>query len=202
MRKKRKPLTIKQRKRISEAVKIYYSTHSGINKGKKLSTETKKKISESKKGQPSWNKGKKFSEESRRKMSLAKKNYIPWNAGLKGRQSEKQKRQFDELRKKQYGSENPNWRGGVTPENEQVRKSKMYKDWHKRIRERDRYTCQKCWTNRNIEVHHIKNFSKYSEVRMDDDNGIVLCADCHTEFHRFYGIKDNNREQLERYLNG
>lgn len=61
------------------------------NKGKELSEETKKKISESKKGQLPWMKGKKHSEEAKKKNREAhlgkrnsietefKKGMIPWN---------------------------------------------------------------------------------------------------------------------------
>lgn len=43
------------------------------HKGKKVSEETRRRLSESHKGKPSWSKGKKLSEEIRRKLSEAAK---------------------------------------------------------------------------------------------------------------------------------
>jgi hypothetical protein len=47
---------------------------SEAKKGKPKSEEARKKMSEAHKGRPTWNKGKHFSEETKRKMSEAKKN--------------------------------------------------------------------------------------------------------------------------------
>ena len=66
-------------------------------KGRKLSEETKRKISESHKGKPAWNKGIPHSEETRRKMSEALRGRKVWNKGIplseetKRKKSEKMK---------------------------------------------------------------------------------------------------------------
>ena len=54
---------------------------SEARKGKHHSEEHKRKLSESHKGQIPWNKGKHLSEETRRKLSEARKGQIPWNKG-------------------------------------------------------------------------------------------------------------------------
>ena len=51
------------------------------NKGKQLSAETRRKMSEAHKDQIPWNKGKKFSEEARRKMREANKGKNIWTKG-------------------------------------------------------------------------------------------------------------------------
>ncbi len=51
--------------------------------GRIVSLETRIKISKSKIGKSSYNKGLKHSKESRKKMSDAKKGYIPWNKNKK-----------------------------------------------------------------------------------------------------------------------
>lgn len=48
---------------------------------RKHSMESKKKISEAKKGKPSGKKGCHLSEEHKRRISDAKKGQIPWNKG-------------------------------------------------------------------------------------------------------------------------
>ncbi len=96
-------------------------------KGEKLSEETKRKISESKKGAPAWNKGKKgqipwnkgkkFSEESKRKMSESQKGKIPWNKGRTGIYSE-------ETKKKMSVSQ---FKKGMTPHNKGKKATKEEK---------------------------------------------------------------------------
>lgn len=58
-------VTEETRKKLSEARKTYV-----------VSEETRRKLSESHKGQTAWNKGKSPSEETREKMRLARLNYV------------------------------------------------------------------------------------------------------------------------------
>lgn len=53
------------------------------NKGKKMSEDTKKKLSESLKGRTPWNKGVPQTKEHLEKLSKLRKGRIPWNKGLK-----------------------------------------------------------------------------------------------------------------------
>ena len=68
-------------------------------KGRKLSEETKRKISESHKGKPAWNKGLKniYSDESRRKISESHKGKPAWNKGIP--HSEETRRKMSEALK-------------------------------------------------------------------------------------------------------
>lgn len=57
--------------------------------------------------------------------------------------------------------------------------------WRKAVLERDHYYCRLCHSRRNLEVHHIKRFGTYPELRWSVDNGVTLCHDCHVKFrHR------------------
>lgn len=179
------------------------------NKGKKLSTEHIKKLSESHKGQipinikqiAGWFKGKKrppFSKEWLSNMSKAnkgkrpknpfKKGHIPWNKGKKFLQIS--------------GENNPNWKGGkdkILLARSQIE----YFIWRKMVFERDNYTCQKCKDNKghNLNAHHIENFSTNIEKRYAVSNGITLCNKCHNKFHLLYKTKNNNQKQLDEFLN-
>ena len=59
----------------------------------------------------------------------------------------------------------------------------------KAIRERDHHLCQAClrgldgtrirYTRDGLEVHHIVPISEDYDLRLDDDNLITLCRECH-----------------------
>lgn len=57
---------------------------SEVNRGKKLSIETRQKISEGQKGRVGGFAGKKHSEESKQRTSDTLKGKVPWNKGLPG----------------------------------------------------------------------------------------------------------------------
>lgn len=106
----------------------------------------------------------------------------------------------------QSGDLHYNWMGGLTTENELIRKSQQYENWRLNIFQRDKYTCQCCFINGgNLNAHHIENFSTNEELRFDINNGITLCESCHSvnipgSFHYVYGAFNNNKKQLEEYI--
>ena len=98
-------------------------------KGRKLSEETKRKISESHKGKPAWNRGLKniYSDESRRKMSESHKGKPVWNRGIP--HSEETRRKMSEaLRGRKV------WNKGIPLSEETKRKKseKMKEYWRKK----------------------------------------------------------------------
>ena len=151
-------------------------------------------------------KGFKHSEETRKKIGLkilGKKHAL----GSKHPHSEDHKRKIGEANKgKKHpklsyqnsirimrGEKNPNWRGGVTPINESIRKSKEYEIWRTAVFERDNYTCIWCHTRCGVGVKiilhadHIKPFSLFPELRFAIDNGRTLCERCHKTTDTFGG---------------
>jgi 5-methylcytosine-specific restriction endonuclease McrA len=147
-------------------------------KGRKHTEEEKQKISEAIKGEKNPFYGKKHTEETRKRIS---------EAGIG----------------KHNGEKSAMWKGGITPITDTIRHSIETKLWRESCMARDNWTCQKCGKQGGyLEVHHIKNFADYPELRFAIDNGITLCKKCHLEFHKQYGFTHNNEEQLQSFLQG
>jgi hypothetical protein len=145
-------------------------------KGRKLSDDTRKKISES-------HKGKEKTEEHRKNIGISGKGRMPHNKGIKsGPMSLELRKKHSEAIK---GEKHPNWQGGKTPDSLRVRRSQDTRIWRESVFERDGYTCQECGKKGvYLHAHHIKRFSEYPELRFDLSNGITLCRDCHRGVHR------------------
>jgi hypothetical protein len=65
----------------------------------------------------------------------------------------------------------------------QARNGARYKKWRMAVLERDKYMCQRCGARERLQVHHIKPWEKHWDLRFEVNNGVVLCADCHTKEH-------------------
>lgn len=90
-------------------IKMYDSVNNGYNacdggsksvSGFHHSDDTRKKMSEMKKGKPSWNKGIPMREETKQKLREVKKGQIPWTTGRHW--DEETKRKISESRKGQH----------------------------------------------------------------------------------------------------
>jgi hypothetical protein len=157
--------------------------------GKHLSVETRKKLSDAHKGQVSGNKGTKRTEESKQKMSESHKRN-PTKYWLGKKLSEEHRDKLSKSHEGQIpvnlatfvkrGKDNPHWKGGITPINLAIRASMEYKLWRRAVFARDKWTCIWCGQVRgNIEADHIKPFAFYPELRFAIDNGRTLCHNCH-----------------------
>lgn len=75
-----------------------------------------------------------------------------------------------------------------------------YIAWARKVKERDKFTCQICCeTNTYLHSHHCNSWDIFIEQRLDVGNGITLCAFCHEKFHSSYGVGRNTRFQFEEY---
>lgn len=81
----------------AEHMSLHNKGKTSPRKGKKLSEETRNKISETLRGHPAWNKGKKLSEEHRQKLSEVHKGRQTW---MKGKcHSEKARKRISEAKR-------------------------------------------------------------------------------------------------------
>ena len=150
----------------------------GLGKGRK---QSEKEIEKRKKAIKKRNY--KHSQETKLKLSLSKK-------GDKNPQT------------KMRGEISPFWKKEKTKEERlKDRKYNQYHEWRKNVYERDNYECRKCGVNnKTLNSHHIINYSDNKEKRLDINNGITLCKNCHSEFHKIYGRNNNTLEQINEYL--
>uniref|UniRef100_A0A6M3IFL1 Homing endonuclease n=1 Tax=viral metagenome TaxID=1070528 RepID=A0A6M3IFL1_9ZZZZ len=138
------------------------------NLGRKLSEEHREKISQA-------NMGKKHSIETIEKLRKV-------NLGRKASDETKRKMGLSH-RGKTTGAKSNFWKGGVSVRNRTERRNIMetfeYKEWRRRVFQRDDYTCINCRQKGGIlRADHIKPFSLYVELRFDTNNGRTLCVDC------------------------
>jgi len=85
------------------------------------------------------------------------------------------------------GAENPNYKGGITPERQAFYASQEWKDACRTVWNRDGATCQRCGVRRSeyegkLHVHHIVSFA-VEELRSNADNLVLLCERCHHWVH-------------------
>lgn len=158
-------------------------------KGKKRSEETKKKISESQKGEKGYWFGHKHSDEMKLRISNKLKGRPSWNRGLK----------FPE----RSGEKHWNWKGGIWKDKlrDKVSGHYMYRQLKCDVLQRDNYRCQDCGISGNLDLHHIKPFSiivsENNVITLDDavacdelwnmNNCISLCRDCHKKTDSYGG---------------
>lgn len=86
-------------------------------------------------------------------------------------------------------------------EEERSRDNELYRKWRLEVYKRDNFTCQCCkGENLYLNAHHIKSYKDNKELRYDLNNGISLCAECHTMFHKQYSYYEYNKFDLDEYI--
>lgn len=80
------------------------------------------------------------------------------------------------------------------------RKSPDYNKWRHSVFARDNFQCQLCGeVGGELNAHHLNGFDKHPGQRLEKDNGITLCYECHNDFHNKCGRGNNTEEQFKEY---
>lgn len=101
------------------------------------------------------------------------------------------------------GENHHDWNPNLTDEDRlKNRKYPEYQQWRLAVYERDNYTCQCCGDNTggNLNAHHLDGHDWAIDLRLDINNGIALCEDCHIAYHNAYGYRNSRREDFEEYM--
>lgn len=125
---------------------------------KEKRVEVIRKLSNAKKGKTAHNKGSKMSLEQKIKISCTAQgiNITDFNT-LKTEESKAERNKMAELK------------------------------LHKSRFEIDSYTCQCCCEfGGKLNAHHLNSWKFFPEQRLDINNLITLCKNCHQAFHRKY----------------
>lgn len=148
------------------------------------------------KGYTPWNKGKTGVQVYNRKPMTAEQIQKMSETAKKcgaGKWMKGRKLSLETRKKISENNAKTNWQGGKTAENLLIRERLEYKLWRESVFIRDGFTCQNCGENGcYIEAHHIKSFSKFTELRFAIDNGVTLCKDCHK-------LTDNYKGKARKY---
>ena len=91
------------------------------------------------------------------------------------------------------------WKWWVTSEDKKQRTCAKYKEWRRKVFERDWYKCVLCSSTEDIQGDHIKQQAFHPELRYNINNGRTLCKECHlkTDSHWMSKIKWQKRKQFE-----
>lgn len=154
-------------------------------KNKKHSNETKNLLSKQKLGKSSWNKGLTIDHPSVLKNTIKT-------------QETKSKMDFSK-------ENNPNWKGGKSRASEASKI--LIKGWwpfRQSIIKRD---CNKCWKcgevfeSKYLDVHHLLSRSRFPDYRHEETNCIVLCSECHKEFHTRFKLREFESHDTIMWIN-
>lgn len=159
-------------------------------KGKKMSVEARKNMSESHKGKKAFWFGKHLTTEAKRKLSLSLKGKPKpkVSLALKGRKLSPE--HIANIRKSLLGKTGElarGWQGGKSFEKYSLAWTPELKQ---AIRQKDNFICKLCGKYPAFDVHHID----YNKKNCEPSNLITLCRNCNVKVN-------SNREYWTNYFN-
>ena len=110
------------------------------------------------------------------------------------------------LFKEMVGDNHPNYNFRLTEKEREKHRYELGgnngKHWRQDVFKRDNYTCTVCGQiGGKLNAHHLDGWNWCVDKRYDVKNGMTLCQECHSGFHRVFGNGDNTREQFTEWLN-
>ena len=163
----------------------------------RVTLESRKKMSEAKKGKAPWNKGRKEDRISvKERLSEARKGKVPHNKNKTLSYEEKIKLSCA-ARKIPLSD----FDGLTTPVARAERNKFSEIGMHMKCFERDNFQCQSCNLNKTIlNAHHLNSWKFFPEERFDLNNLVSLCKTCHDDFHSQYGNGKSVANTKEQFL--
>ena len=106
-----------------------------------------------------------------------------------------------EVRKRErVGKDHPSYNPNLTDDERRERRlDPKYRLWVIAVLDRDK-VCRRCDSDSRLHCHHIYPYGQHPELRKEITNGVVLCHDCHREFHHKHGNRYNNANQVSKFI--
>ena len=143
---------------------------------------------------PVWMKKQKEAQrEMRRKATGIKNAFYGKKHTIEARKKVSQTKKDSPLTPR--GKNNPAWIDGKGEDRHGERvtfsQTLSYRLWREMVLKRDDWTCQICLKRGGrLHVDHIKSYREFPELRVDTNNGRVLCVPCHRKTPNFGRKKD------------
>jgi predicted restriction endonuclease len=76
-----------------------------------------------------------------------------------------------------------NWRGDLAVTDTRRNLGYRLRLWRRAVLDRDGHRCRLCGATERLHAHHVVEFHISAALRLDVDNGLTLCLDCHSRVH-------------------
>lgn len=101
-----------------------------------------------------------------------------------------------------FKEEHPRYNPNITEKERTWRRDldEEHRNWAKNVKEKADFTCDICrQIGGKLVSHHLDGYNWCKEKRYAVENGVCLCENCHKNFHKEYGQKNNPKEQYLEY---
>jgi hypothetical protein len=151
------------------------------------------------------------SDETRRLLSELRRGTDPWNKGLDISDDRVKKYVAGMKKAKQLNppivAKNSNWKGGISAIKTPFPSSDRFNKWldfrNAQISKNGCrcYKCSRVLFHNELEIHHLLSQTKYPEYIFEPRNCFVFCKNCHKQFHREFGKKNFTPADAVNFIN-